>query len=109
MQSVGPFQSYRYVHDWDFLLRALFFVEPYFIDDRLYAYRLHGRNSFKALAGVAGYETGEVMRNALWALTSRIPRNPVAPCPWYWPRVFEEHIASIHYTRYLPPRFRGAL
>ena len=29
-QLIGPFRSYRYVHDWDFILRALFHTEPFY-------------------------------------------------------------------------------
>ena len=49
LEKIGGFRHYRYVHDWDFILRALFHTEPYFIRERLYKYRLHRRNSFKTL------------------------------------------------------------
>ncbi|AZG78098.1 glycosyltransferase family 2 protein [Methylocystis rosea] len=106
---VGPFQDYRYVHDWDFILRSLFFSEPAFIEDKLYNYRFHGENSFKSLANVAEYETSEVMRNFLCLMTSRVPENHRAPCPFFWPEVFEYYIRQWNYHIYLPPRFRHVL
>ncbi len=108
-RRVGPFQSYRYVHDWDYILRCLFFEEPYFLEEQLYNYRFHGENSFKSLAHIAGYETSEVMRNFLWSMTSRLPENAKAPCPFFWPEVFEHYMRSWNYHVYLPPRFRKEL
>lgn len=108
-RRVGSFQSYRYVHDWDYILRCLFFVEPYFADEQLYNYRFHGENSFKSLAHIAEYETSEVMRNFLSSMTSRLPENARAPCPFFWPEIFEYYIRQWNYHIYLPPRFRKEL
>ena len=108
-RRVGPFQSYRYVHDWDYILRCLFFVEPYALEEQLYNYRFHGENSFKSLAHIAGYETSEVMRNFLWSMTSRLPENGRAPCPFFWPELFEYYVQHWNYHVYLPPRFRKEL
>ncbi|EIZ82171.1 glycosyl family 2 [Methylobacterium sp. GXF4] len=104
---VGPFNSYLYVHDWDFVLRSLFYVEPYFLPERLYNYRLHGENSFRSLRYVEGYETKEVMTNALWRFTARVPLNGRCPSPHCWPGVFEKLIDRWGYNVYLPPRFRN--
>ncbi|WP_407530192.1 glycosyltransferase family 2 protein [Methylobacterium oryzisoli] len=103
---VGPFRSYKYVHDWDFLLRSIFYVEPTFLRQTMYRYRLHGTNSFKDLGHVAGYETSEVMRNFLWSMVSRLPDNHRAPSPHYWPGVFQAILAGWNYQTYLPPRLR---
>jgi glycosyltransferase involved in cell wall biosynthesis len=104
-RRIGPFQSYRYVHDWDFILRSLFFVEPYFVEEKLYNYRFHGENSFKSLAHIAEYETSEVMRNFLCRMLSRIPENGRAPCPHFWPQLFKHYVKVWNYQVYLPPRF----
>ena len=104
--KVGAFNSYKYVHDWDFLLRALFYTEPLFLDMPLYRYRFHSTNSFKSLANIASYETTEVMRNALWRFTAHFPENRSAPSPYYWPGVFETYVRKWNYHQYLPPRFR---
>lgn len=106
---VGGFRSYSYVHDWDYVLRCLFYTEPFALHDRLYNYRLHDSNSFKSLMNIEGYETYEVMSNALQRLISSYPENWRAPCPQYWPGVFEETIREWNYHVYLPPRFRRNL
>ncbi len=101
-KAVGDFRHYRYVHDWDYILRALFHVEPYYLREELYRYRIHGTNSFKSLGDVENYETSEVMRNALWLLTSRAPINGRAPCPHYWPGFFDWFIGVWNYAVYMP-------
>ncbi|UDL93223.1 glycosyltransferase [Lichenihabitans sp. PAMC28606] len=105
---VGPFCNYRYVHDWDFVLRSLYYNEPSCLAEELYYYRLHGSNSFKSLADVAGYETTELMRNFLHSMVSKLPENGLAPSPHYWPGVFEHYMMLWNYQDYLPPRHRSA-
>lgn len=55
--SVGPFVDLKYVHDWDFALRATLAAEPVYVPEDLYFYRVHASNSFAALAGVADIES----------------------------------------------------
>lgn len=102
---VGPFNDYLYVHDWDYALRALYYAEPFFLKKKLYNYRIHGSNSYKSLARVEGYETFEVMSNALWRLTSSIPVNGRAPSPHCWPGAFEHFVEKWNYQTYLPPTY----
>ncbi|TXN15048.1 glycosyltransferase [Methylobacterium sp. WL122] len=104
--KLGGFRSYLYVHDWDFILRSLYYTEPLVIKEKLYNYRFHGENSYKSLENIAGYETSEVMRNFLWLMTSHPPLNGTAPCPFYWPGVFERFVRKWNYEVYLPPRYR---
>lgn len=104
--KVGPFRSYKYVHDWDFILRSVFYTEPLALNSVLYKYRLHGNNSFRDLAHIAGYETSEVMRNFLWSMVSRMPENGRAPCPHYWPGVFQILLERWNYQTYMPPSMR---
>ena len=42
---VGGFAPYRYVHDWDFALRALVLGRPLYIPRYLTAYRMHASNT----------------------------------------------------------------
>lgn len=105
-QKVGGFRHYRYVHDWDFILRALFYVEPHYLLEELYNYRIHGTNSFKSLGDLEGYETAEVMRNFLWLMTSRAPENRRAPCPHYWPGLFDWFVHVWDYAVYMPPSWK---
>lgn len=47
--GIGGFKNYRYVHDYDFFLRACLYDEPVFVKETAYRYRLHGENSFLSL------------------------------------------------------------
>jgi glycosyltransferase involved in cell wall biosynthesis len=42
---LGGFRSYRYVHDWDFALRAMLLGRPAYIRRFLTGYRIHGHNT----------------------------------------------------------------
>jgi glycosyltransferase involved in cell wall biosynthesis len=42
---IGGFRPYRYVHDWDFALRAMLLGRAAYIPRFLTAYRIHGRNT----------------------------------------------------------------
>ena len=100
---LGGFRPYRYVHDWDFILRTLPHTEPYFLREVLYDYRVHSGNTFRTLASVQGYETAEVMRNCLWALERRVPDNVWAPSPHNWPGFFEWFMEVWAHDVYMPP------
>jgi glycosyltransferase involved in cell wall biosynthesis len=42
---IGGFRPYRYVHDWDFALRALLHGRPAYVQRFLTAYRIHAGNT----------------------------------------------------------------
>jgi glycosyltransferase involved in cell wall biosynthesis len=42
---IGGFRDYRYVHDWDFALRAMALGRPLYIQKFLTGYRIHGQNT----------------------------------------------------------------
>jgi glycosyltransferase involved in cell wall biosynthesis len=44
--SIGGFRPYRYVHDWDFALRAMVRGQTAYIQRFLTAYRIHGGSTF---------------------------------------------------------------
>lgn len=48
-EGIGGFKNYKYVHDYDFFLRACLYDEPAFTAETAYLYRLHGENSFLSL------------------------------------------------------------
>lgn len=50
--TIGGFADYRYVHDYDFVLKAMLSGEPAYCDRTHYLYRIHGDNSFVKLAQV---------------------------------------------------------
>lgn len=52
-KEIGNFEPYRYVHDYDFILRALFKYEKnfqYIIEKKYIFYRLHGANTVRESA-----------------------------------------------------------
>jgi glycosyltransferase involved in cell wall biosynthesis len=44
-ERLGGFRDYRYVHDWDFCLRALVIESPAVLYEPIYEYRIHGANT----------------------------------------------------------------
>lgn len=94
-ESVGTFSALRYCHDWDFLLRCVAQSEPLFVARPLYRYRLHPRNSYKDLEGVAEAETQQVLGGYFRTVRGGTLRNPIAPSPARWPGVFD-HVMNRH-------------
>ena len=88
-ERVGEFSSYRYCHDWDFLLRAIFYTEPFFLDLKLYYYRFHGKNSFESLQTIAIEETNKIIGDYIELVRYQWPENQLAPSPLNWPGLFE--------------------
>jgi glycosyltransferase involved in cell wall biosynthesis len=88
-EQVGLFQDYRYCHDWDFLLRCLRYTEPIFVNQPLYAYRFHGKNSFESLQSVAVTETKRIISSYLSAVRCEKTLNSLAPSSANWPVFFE--------------------
>lgn len=50
--TVGGFADYKYVHDYNFVLKAMLAGEPAYCDQTAYLYRIHGDNSFMKLAQI---------------------------------------------------------
>ena len=99
LHEIGYFRPYRYVHDWDFLLRALLFTEPVFVPEPLYVYRLHATNTFRSLGRLDQEECPEVLRRFFRAaVTGRHP-NRLAPSPRNWPGYFEVFLAEHDWLR----------
>jgi glycosyltransferase involved in cell wall biosynthesis len=92
---LGGFRDLKYLHDWDFVLRISRESEPAVIDTPLYAYRLHGTNSFKSLANIAAIEGAFVMQEHLAALNF-YTFNPTAPSPKNWPVLYDFWIDRLH-------------
>lgn len=59
--GIGGFKNYKYVHDYDFFLRACLYGEPVFTAETSYLYRLHGENSFLSL-----HEEGVRENRVVW-------------------------------------------
>jgi len=87
---VGGFRDFRWNHDWDFALRALWLDEPVFVDEPLYAYRLHAHNTIEEssersrdeMAGI----TGDYLEHAMSERATS--SNPFAPGIAAWGSAF---------------------
>jgi glycosyltransferase involved in cell wall biosynthesis len=60
LQRTGGFAALRVCHDWDFVLAASRCTRFAFVDEPLYAYRLHGGNTFSGLT-LAGRLEGDLV------------------------------------------------
>jgi glycosyltransferase involved in cell wall biosynthesis/FMN phosphatase YigB (HAD superfamily) len=62
-EELAPFARYRYVHDYDFLLRAVIHGKRLgWLDEALLDYRLHGSNTISARPLEANLETAALLR-----------------------------------------------
>jgi GT2 family glycosyltransferase len=85
IDKLGGFRQYRYNHDWDFCLRALWLSEPVFVDEALYSYRVHPGNTIKESRERARVEANEIMGEFLLpASTSGSGAAPFAPSIDNW-------------------------
>jgi hypothetical protein len=88
-RQIGGFSALRYNHDWNFCLGALLRDEPVLIEEPLYRYRLHGRNTIGEDKADARKEADQII-GAYLRQTARPfrPANPLALCevddplPW---------------------------
>jgi len=87
-EEIGGFIPLKYCHDWDFTLQAVVRTEPVYVDEVLYGYRLHGRNSFRALSDQAAIETEVVLTRYFKTILLMRAPNRLAPTPYNWPEVF---------------------
>lgn len=92
----GGFRDYRWNHDWDFALRAAWLDEPVFVDEPLYAYRLHGANTIAEAAERARAEMAGVTNDylALALDEEERPPNPFAPAVSTWGPAFLNALLS---------------
>lgn len=87
-EKVGEFKDLKLAHDYDYVMRALFYAEPVFIIDKLYYYRLHSTNTLHQVAHLTEKEKSQIYNEYLLKITNHPPENKVAPCHWYWPILF---------------------
>lgn len=73
--------------DRDFLMRCLPHVEPVFVPDSLWGYRLHRANSWRSLQHLKAKALQDDWRR-LAAAAEAGGANRMAPFPWFWPRFF---------------------
>jgi glycosyltransferase involved in cell wall biosynthesis len=85
----GGFAAWRFCPDWAFVLNCTRLVEPIFVPDPLYRYRVHEANTIdQAEVRDIDAEYGRFAGEYLRACAARAPENPLAPCPANWPWFF---------------------
>jgi glycosyltransferase involved in cell wall biosynthesis len=104
--QVGGFIRLSYCHDWDFVLQSVRFTEPVLVRERLYRYRLHGSNSYKALAAHASTESEIVLRRFFRAGLIGTVTNELCPCERNWPAAFTSFVDEMGAAQFLS-RERG--
>ncbi len=91
LRELGGFSDYKYIHDWDFVIRALWFCEPELVVGTRYKYRLHNTNSFSSLSNIGEVEVDELTANFIRrASAGRAAPNPKFPCHANWKEVFDD-------------------
>jgi glycosyltransferase involved in cell wall biosynthesis len=89
-QKLGGFAEFELASDWDFLLRALFYVEPIFVPEPLFDYRTHGHNTrLQISADLANREGAEIINRYFSSCREAQPENRQAPCERNWPVFFD--------------------
>jgi glycosyltransferase involved in cell wall biosynthesis len=79
LTRVGAFSEYAMVHDWDMVLRLLAVSEPVVVSRALYAYRIHGNNTFRSVARAqAEQESLEARNRYKDAVLARTTTRPYA-------------------------------
>ncbi len=76
-QELDGFKNYKYVHDYDFLLRACLLAEPVFVPETKYLYRLHGENTFTKLAKEGLRENRMVWLDFYYAIRKMQVKNSI--------------------------------
>lgn len=97
-QKVGKFYDFKYCHDWDFLLRAVIHTEPAFLNENLYFYRFHSKNTFESVQSLAIQECHSLLCRYFSSVNYRKIPNSVAPSPLNWPKFFELFLELWKYT-----------
>ena len=95
-EKIGGFRAFRLAHDWDFLLQALFHVEPIFVPAPLLDYRTHGTTTRTQLGHVAAQEGRAILHRYFALCEQGSPPNPLAPCRQNWPLYFDVFAARYH-------------
>lgn len=98
--QVGTFRNLRYVHDWDFALRAVLETEPVYVQNPLYFYRIHSTNSFRSLGAVRDLELDAIFQDFSHRIRFQSVRNNRAPTPENWPYVFDMFVSELYLLRY---------
>jgi glycosyltransferase involved in cell wall biosynthesis len=83
--KTGGFADLRYMHDWEFVLRASLSAEPVYVSEKLYSYRLHAKNTITEAPTESGAESADMLRRHFQLLlTTDIAANRFAPTRANW-------------------------
>jgi glycosyltransferase involved in cell wall biosynthesis len=85
VEMLGGFRDYRYNHDWDFCLRATLEAEPVFVQQQVYAYRMHEKNTItESLHAPFGEANRMFTEYFAGGTVDSAPKNPFAPTAAAW-------------------------
>lgn len=94
--TIGGFDSnYHFIHDWDFVLKAILLCEPVYVPDTTYLYRFHETNTIKQIDKDAlmkqkkEKEVYQVLKHFLQALLDGHVSNPIMKDLNLWDYYFE--------------------
>ena len=93
--KLGGFSEHQLSHDWDFLLRSTFYVEPVFIPETLMRYRVHPENTTGHVQHLMAEEGRDGLNRFMSLARSAASPNPIAPLPANWPRYWPWFCDSI--------------
>ncbi|ROR31468.1 glycosyl transferase family 2 [Mobilisporobacter senegalensis] len=96
-EKLKGFREYKYIHDWDFILRACIIDEPEYIANTKYYYRLHDTNSFRRLKDIADIEVKIVLED-FFALIKKGSNNPALNKEKVFKEIKEEYL-KVHWNR----------
>ncbi len=86
--ALGGFSAHRFLHDWDFLIRTVYYCEPIFIPEELMSYRIHGDNATESVRVLLEDEGKDAVWRYRTLCAKEIPPNRLAPHPDHWPHYF---------------------
>ena len=86
--EVGGFHPELVIgEEWDFALQSTLHVEPVFVPESLWSYRLHPRNTWRSQQQGRAAALQLSFDRFVAAASGKVG-NPLAPLPWHWPRFF---------------------
>jgi len=95
--SVGEFRDLKSFHDWDFILRSIYYDEPIFLDCFLYNYRIHDLDSFLNLKKIVDSDVHKLLSTYFSIpIEGSIP-NTLFPCKKIWGEYFDIFIKERGY------------
>lgn len=86
--TLGGFSAHKFLHDWDFLIRVIYWTEPRFVPVPLMAYRFHSENTSNSVRSLLDTEEHDAITRYLDMFRIDSSPNPLAPHPLNWPNFF---------------------